>query len=170
MIRGIRFFLVVTYRISKLVRTIYIKKITVQAVARAFVTQLVWTYGPSIWLLSDNGTPFTSRFFQKTFRISVVSSTFTKIYHPQGNVQTERINRTILQGMRHYVADHPTDWDLYTGTLRYAYNTQMHYPTTCLPFEQALSRTLHSLATAPILKTGDTPTKSHYIYKWKNGY
>lgn len=35
----------------------------------------------------------------------------------------ERFNLTILSGLRYYIADHPKYWDLFTGSITYAYNT-----------------------------------------------
>lgn len=58
-------------------------------VAQAFVTQWVWTSAPQIWILSDNGTQFTLRIFQYTFRILRVLKAFTTTYYWQPNVQFE---------------------------------------------------------------------------------
>lgn len=36
-------------------------------------------------------------------------------YHPQANGQAKQINRTIITGLLHYVAEHQRDWDLYVN-------------------------------------------------------
>ncbi len=65
-----------------------------------------------------------------------VKNVFSTTYHPQTNGQAERLNLTILA----YVANHPKEWDLYTETVAFAYNTQAHATTTLTPFDMVVSR------------------------------
>ena len=165
--RGNRFLLVISDRFSKLVRTVPMKTITAEAVAKAFVTHWVMAYGPPVWLLSDNGKQFTSRFFQHVCRILGVENLFTTTYHPQTNGQVERYNRTLLSAIRTYVSDHPKDWDLFTDVITYSYNTQVHRVTSCTPFELVLSRPPSSLVLAP--EPGGTigEAPKSYLQRWK---
>ena len=119
-LKGNRFLLVITDRFSKLVRTVPLKRITAAVIACEFVRHWVLVYGPPALLLSDNVGQFTARFFQDVCRIIGVKNPFTTTYHPQCNGQVERLNRTILAALRHYVADHPKNWDLFTDALTYA--------------------------------------------------
>ena len=96
-------------------------------------------YGPPTYVLTDNGGQFAGRFFADTSRILGASNFFTTTYHPQCNGQVERYNSTLVQALRHYIADHPQDWDLYAETLTFAYNTQPHTSTGIAPFELVLS-------------------------------
>ena len=138
--RGYRFVLVITDRFSKLVRTVPMKKVSAFAVAQAFVREWVFTYGPPAFVLSDNGSQFKAKFFQNVCRILSVQNLFTTTYHPQTNGQAERFNRTILDGIRTFVGDHPRDWDIYTDVLTYSYNSMVHRMTKFTPFELVLSR------------------------------
>lgn len=63
---GNRFLFMVRVLFSKLERTISVDTITAQAVAQAFATQWLWTFGPPVCLLSDIVTQVTSRLFQDT--------------------------------------------------------------------------------------------------------
>lgn len=63
------------------------------------------------------------------------------------------------------MSDHPTDWDLYTGMLTYAYNTEVHSSTAFSPFDLVLSKPPHSLVTSSVPETGDTPTPTQYLYR-----
>lgn len=130
-------------RVYKLVSTVPIKTISAPVMAKDIVTHWVLTYGPPKWLLSDNRAQFTCRLFHDIWRILGVESTFTTTYHPQANSQVERLSRIILQGLRHYVAHHPTDWIMYTGMLTYAYSRQIYSSTGCAPFELVISKPLH---------------------------
>ena len=133
--QGKRFLLVITDRFSKLVRTVPLKRITEAAIALELVRHWVLVYGPPALLLSDNGGKFPARFFQDVCRIIGIKNLFITTYHPQCNGQVERFNRTILAALRHYVADHPKNWDLFTDALTYAYNTQVLSSTGVAPFE-----------------------------------
>ena len=123
-------------------------------------------YGAPIWLLSDNGKKFIAKLFRETCRILGVKNLYTRTYHPQTNGQVERLNRTILASLRHYVAEHPKDWDLFSDALTYAYNTQAHESTSVAPFESVLSRTPAPLdfeATPSIEPVSD---EAQYHKKW----
>lgn len=166
--RGYRYLLVISDRFSKLVRTVPLRRITAATVAMAFVKHWVFTYGPPVFVLSDNGKQFTARFFQNVCRILGVSNLFTTTYHPQCNGQVERFHRTIIAALRHYVSDHPKEWDLFTDALTYAYNTQIHRATKYAPFELVLARpprTL-SLQAQPTVSLNETPGQFHL--RWQN--
>ena len=112
----------------------------------AFCDNWVYPYGPPAYLLSDNGGQFASKYFQSICRILGIRNLFTTAYHPQANGQVERFNRTLLSGLRQYVAEHQKDWPEYVGPLTYAYNTQVHRSTGCKPFELVLPRVPEPLA------------------------
>lgn len=130
----------ITDSYSKLLRTIHMKRISTLLVAQAFVHHWLFVYGPPQDLLSDNGIQFNERLFVDICRILGIKNQFTTTYHPQINGQVERFNRKILSALRRYVADHPTDWNLFTKALAYAYNTQPRTTTRLIPFELVLSR------------------------------
>lgn len=165
--RNNRYLLVITDRFSKLVRTVRLKKITAAAVAIAFVNHWVFVYGPPVHLLSDNGSQFTSKFFQNVCRILGVKNLFTTTYHPQCNGQVERFNRTMLAALRHYVADHPKEWDLFTDALTYAYNTQVHRTTKLAPFELVISRAPSSLSIQAQPTIEDCGSAAKFHTKWQ---
>jgi len=138
--RGNKFLLVISDRYTKLTRTVPMTRITASAVAKAFAVHWAFTYGPPALLVSDNGKQFASRVFVHLCRILGADNTFTTTYHPQANGQVERFNRTLLAALRHYVLEHPREWDEFTPALTYAYNTQIHRITGFAPFELVLSR------------------------------
>ena len=137
--RGNRFLLVMTDRYTKLTKAVALKRITADTIAQAFVTHWVFSYGAPSYVLSDNGPQFTSRFFRETCRLVGASNLFTTTYHPRTNGQVERYNSTIVRALRHYITDHPRDWDLYADVLTYAYNCQPHSSSQIAPFELVLS-------------------------------
>ncbi len=91
-------------------------------------------------VFSDNGKQLTAKFFQHVCETVGMKNLSTTAYHPQGNGQCERFNRTILTSLRHYVADHTTNWDLFAKTVAFAHNSQVHSSTGVAPFELVVFR------------------------------
>ena len=162
-----RFLLFICDRYTKLVRTIPLSSISSNKVTLAFLKHWVFVYGPSVSVLLDNGKQFTARLFVDTCRVLGIKNVFTTTYHPQTNGQVERFNRTILSALRHYVAEHPRDWDLFSDALTYAYNTQAHASTMLAPFELVLSRPppAISIESRPTMDAADDAYT--YRERWK---
>ncbi len=162
--RGNQYLLVISDRFTKLTKTVPLRTQSATEVAKAFVNEWVFNYGPPSDLLADNGKCFTSKFFQDVCRIINTHNSFTTTYHPQANGQVERFNRTIKAAIRSYLSDHPRDWDLYTGALTYAYNCQPHTSTALAPFELVLSRPPPPLALKhqPRQARGHAQEKQHW--------
>ena len=163
--RGNQYLLVISDRFTKLTKTVPLKGQSAAEVAKAFVDHWVFNYGPPSDLLADNGKCFTAKFFQDVCRILNVHNTFTTTYHPQTNGQVERYNRTLKAAIRSYLDEHPTDWDLYTSSLTYAYNCLPHSSTDLAPFELVLSRPPPPLALKNEPRSYKHPQEARI--KWK---
>ena len=159
--------LVITDRFTKRVRTVPMKKISSTGVAKAFVHHWVFVHGPPIYLLSDNLSQFTSRLFQDVCRILDIENLFITAYHPQCNEQVERFNRTISAAVRHYLADHPKDWDLFTDAFTYAYNSEVHRVTKVALFEPVIRRPPPPLAIQAQPAIDPLATNAHTHTKWR---
>ena len=166
--QGNRWVLVMTDRFTKLTQVVPMKKITAQHVAIAFVEHWVFKYGPPKTLLSDNGSNFASKFFQRMCSYIGVANMYTSTYHPQTNGQVERYNRKILAMLRNYVNEHQDDWNEYVTALTYAYNTSVHRSTGTTPFDLVLSHpparfTLHYDVAEPRFDPNSKKSREDYI-------
>ena len=137
---GNRHVLVITDRFSKLSRAVPLVRINSTSVVRAFLENWAYPYALPETLLSDNGTQFTSKFFEEICTTLGVKHLTTTTYHPQANGQVERYNRTLVARLRHYVAENQRDWDEFVQPLTYAYNTQVHRSTGRSPFDLVLAQ------------------------------
>lgn len=162
-----RYLLVISDRFSKLTKTVPLRGITATTVAQAFCTHWVFTYGPPVFLLSDNGAQFTSKFFQAVCKILGISNLFTTTYHPQCNGQVERFNRTILAALRHYIGDNQREWDLYSDPLTFAYNATVHRVTGIAPFKLVLSRSPRPLSLENFQTTAEFSDRSQFQSKFQ---
>ena len=132
----------------------------------AFLKHWVFVYGSPVSVLSENGKQFTARLFVDTCRVLGIKNGFTTTYHYQTNNQVERLT-AILSDLRHYVAEHPRDWDLFSDALTYAYKTQAHASTMLAPFELVLSRPPPALSieSRPTMDAADDAYT--YRERWK---
>jgi transposase InsO family protein len=60
---GNRFLLVISDRFSKVTNTVPLRAVTALPVARAFCDHWVYSCGPPLSLLTDNGPQFIAKFF-----------------------------------------------------------------------------------------------------------
>jgi transposase InsO family protein len=158
---GNRFLLVISVRFLKLTRTVPLRTITALVVAKAFCDAWVFSYGPTRYLLTENGTQFNAKFFLAVCRELWITKIVTTAYHPQTNRQVERFNRTIINSLRGYVERRQGDWDEYTAAITFGYNCLVHSSLHLAPFELILSRPPPNLSVESS-PTGieDTPTSS----------
>lgn len=91
-------------------------------------------------LLTENGKCFTAKFFYEVCRIFSICNSFTTTQNSKINVQVEKSNRTLKAATCSYFDDHPTDRDLYTPALIYAYNCLPLTSTASVLFELVLSK------------------------------
>lgn len=166
--RGYRDLLVITDRFSKSVRTVPVKRITVAAVARAFVFHWVFIYIPPVTLLSGNGSQFNLKFFQDMCRIFGIRNKLLSTYHSQCNGKIGVFNSTIPNDLRAYFADYITEWDLYMDAIKYAYKTQVHQVTNLAPFELVLSRIPPPVAIEARINISVYPSTRLYRDSWKD--
>lgn len=97
--------LMITDLFIKLTRKIPLTLITTTDLAHKILQHLMFVYGPSKTVLSENSIQFMSRFFNEVCRIIGSRDFYTKTYHPKLSGQVDRFNRTILQVLSNYIFD-----------------------------------------------------------------
>ena len=130
-----------------------------QTVARLLVSKLFSRFGPPDILHSDQGQNFESNLMHEICQIMGIKKSRTTAYHPQGDGQVERQNRTLQEILSSFVGEHPENWDLYVDQAVYAYNTSRHETTGYSPYELVFGRKpwgnkKSSLCTPPKITSG----------------
>jgi hypothetical protein len=130
-----KYILVISDLFSRFAVSIAIPDMTAITVASMLIMHWIAYFGAPNKLLSDNGTQFKSELMKDVAAVMNIRLSFTPPYHPQGNGNVERLNRTFTTMVKKYVNESQTNWDLYLPTITYAYNSSEHETTKATPFE-----------------------------------
>src|SRR6201985_523304 len=112
-----------------------------QTIVKFLHTNIITRHGVPKEITSDRGTEFLNTLvteFERTYRIKHIKIT---AYHPQGNGQTERTNRTI-KDILSKVSGAYTNWVHYLESALFAIRTARQKSTTFSPAELVYGRTL----------------------------
>ena len=107
---------------------------------KLFQRDVVRYFGVPTRIISDRGPNLVQGFWPQFVKAMGSSSSYTTAYHPQGNGQTERMNRTLLGILRRYCSEYPENWSNYIDTAQFAYNNGPSDATGYTPFYVNLLR------------------------------
>lgn len=133
-----RFMLVILERLTKLRRTVPLRRIIAYDVAVAFVQNWEFKYGPPRTLLSDNDSKLLAHFFQTIRKLMQITSILATTYHPMTNGKVERFHRRLTTLLRSYVEEHPQVCCQYVAILCFVYNLSVCRTTGSRPLQLVL--------------------------------
>ena len=103
-------------------------------VASVLWEKVISNYGFPQRLHSDQGQDFESKVISDLCKMAKIDKTRTTPYHPQGNGQTERFNRALLDMLGTLNDDKKHSWPEYVSPLVHAYNCTKHSTTGYAPY------------------------------------
>jgi len=102
--------------------------------ARMFFDNIVRLHGVPKRIVSDRDRRFISSFWQELWRLLGTKLAMSTSYHPQTDGQTERMNRTLEDVIRHYISFHHDDWDEHLTAAEIAINNSEAQSTGFSPY------------------------------------
>ena len=131
---GLENVLVITDVFSKYTVAIPTKDQKSLTVAKTLVKNWFQVYGPPLRIHSDQGRDFEAHLIKDLCSLYNIKKSRTTAYHPQGNGQVERFNRTLHGLLRSLPPEKKSKWPEYLPELLYCYNTTPHSRTGLTPF------------------------------------
>ena len=124
--KGYQYILVVTDLFSKWVEAFPLRATDSETLAKILVDEVVCRYGVPVYLHSDQGANLNSQIILSLCRHLGISHTRTTAYHPHGNGQVQRFNRTLESMLSKMVNENQKDWDIHLPKALFAYRTAIH--------------------------------------------
>uniref|UniRef100_A0A8C2KTZ8 Gypsy retrotransposon integrase-like protein 1 n=1 Tax=Cyprinus carpio TaxID=7962 RepID=A0A8C2KTZ8_CYPCA len=151
--------LVVTDVFSKFAQAYPTADQKLSTVARVLTEQWFYTYGVPLHIHTDQGRNFEGELFQQLCRVYGIRKSRTSPYHPEGNGQCERFNRTLHDLLRTLPPEKKRRWPYHLPQVLFAYNTTVHQSTGFSPYELMFGRK-PTLPLDSLLGTIDIPSDS----------
>jgi transposase InsO family protein len=131
---GFQYILVVTDHFTRFVQAFPTKNMTAKTTAQCLFEGFIVRYGFPSRIHSDQGANFESSLIKELCQLAGIVKSRTTPYHPMGNGQTERFNRTLLNMLGTLESIEKCDWKAHVAPLVHAYNCTPHESTGFSPF------------------------------------
>lgn len=138
--RGNQYVLMLVDQFTKWVECFPLPDQTAESVARTFLDDFIVRHGCPMQVHTDQGTNFVSDLFQSMCKLMAITKTRTTPYRPCSNGQVERLNRTLLQGIRCFLLDKQDKWDEFVPQIAGAIRATINRSTGFTPNFMMLGR------------------------------
>ena len=154
--------LVIVDLLSKMVHLVpTTTNVTAEGVARLYFENVYRLHGLPKGIVSDRDTKFTGAFWRALQKMVGTDLMMSTTNHPRTDGQTERMNRSVLQILRHFVNTNGSDWVQHLPTVEFAINSAVSRSTNKAPFEIVYGYLPRSFP--PIVFDPDNPASMDFI-------
>jgi RNase H-like domain found in reverse transcriptase/Reverse transcriptase (RNA-dependent DNA polymerase)/Integrase zinc binding domain/gag-polyprotein putative aspartyl protease len=122
-------------RLTKMVHYVPCReKMSARDFVDIFMANVFRLHGLPLHIVSDRDPRFTSAFWAEVTEALGMKRGFSSAFHPQTDGQTERMNRTMEEMLRHFITPMKGDWVSVLPLLEFAYNNAEHAAIQTTPF------------------------------------
>jgi hypothetical protein len=100
-----------------------------------YIARIICLHGVPKKIVSDRGTQFTSRFWEKLHDVMDTRLNFSLVYHPQTNGQTMRVNEILEYMLSACASKDRKSWDKCLPYAEFSYNNSYQKSLKMSPFE-----------------------------------
>jgi hypothetical protein len=132
---------VIVHRLTKVAHFIPIKTTySGLQLAELYMFRIVCLHGVPKKIVSDRGTQFTSRFWERFHEALDTQLRFSSAYHRQTNGQIERVNQILKDMLRACALQYGRSWDKSLPYAEFCYNNSYQESLKMAPFEMLYGR------------------------------
>jgi transposase InsO family protein len=108
------------------------------------MSRIVCLHGVPKKIVSDTGTQFTSKFWERLHETLDTQLCFSSAYHPQTNGQIERVNQILVDMLRACALQYGRSWDKSLSYTKLSYNNSYQESLKMAPFEMLYGHSCRS--------------------------
>jgi hypothetical protein len=105
-----------------------------------YMSRMVYLHGVPKKVVSDRGTQFTLKFWERLHETLDIQLRFSSSYHPQTDGQTKRVNQILEDMLRAYALQYRRSWDKSLSYAEFSYNNSFEESLKMAPFEMLYGR------------------------------
>jgi transposase InsO family protein len=104
-----------------------------------YMSRIVCLHGVSKKIVSDRGTQFTAKFWERLHETLDTQLRFSSTYHPQTDGQTERVNQILEDMLGACALQYGRSWDKRLSYPEFSSNNSYQESLKMAPFEMLYS-------------------------------
>jgi transposase InsO family protein len=132
---GSQSILVVTDLFTRYAEAYPLENQTAPLVAKTLVTQFFCRYGTPTKIHSDRAPNFMSTLIKEVMKLYEVHHVKGSSYRPMSQGSVERMNRSLIEMLKHFTSQNVLEWSEYVPYVISAYNDSVNASTLYTPYE-----------------------------------
>ena len=131
---GYEYALIVCDHFTRFTQIYATKKKDGKSAAECIFNKFILQFGLPHRIHHDQGLEFNNYLFTRLHQLTGIKASRTTPYHPEGDGQPERMNRTLIGMLKCLGESEKKDWSKHLSKLAFAYNSMVNKSTGYSPF------------------------------------